>query len=138
MNYQVGQILYICNEKKLNIYPVQIVEEVIRTTLNGKEKTYVIMLPDKEKTQIEITKVKDNLFESLDDVKNHMITNATSAIEKMANSAEMLGSNAFGKKVKQNDAHVQVEANNDIIMVDLGNGTKAKMNTSSLEKVVNQ
>ena len=138
MNYQVGQILYICNEKKLNIYPVQIVEEVIRTTLNGKEKTYVIMLPDKEKTQIEITKVKDNLFESLDDVKNHMITNATSAIEKMANSAEMLGNNAFGKKVKQNDARVQVEANNDIIMVDLGNGTKAKMNTSSLEKVVNQ
>lgn len=137
MNYQVGQILYICNEKKLNIYPVQIVEEIIRTTLNGKEKAYVIMLPDKEKTCIEITKVKDNLYESLESVKTHMITNATSAIENMANSAEILGKKAFGK-VDQKEEHVQVETNNDIIMVDLGNGTKAKMNSSSLEKVINQ
>jgi hypothetical protein len=145
MEYQVGQILYICNEKNMNIYPIQIVEEVVRTTLNGKEKTYLVMLPDKEKTTFDIAKVKDNLFDSIDLVKDHMITNATNAINKMSHAAVMLSKEAFNIKeavneniVIQNDKHVQVETNNDIIMVDLGNGVKAKMNTNNLEKVAGQ
>ena len=38
-NYEVGQILFMTSTKSLNIIPVQVVEEVIRTTLTGMEKT---------------------------------------------------------------------------------------------------
>ena len=57
--------MYICNESKMRIFPIQVVEEVIRTTLNGKEKTYKVMLPDAEQTKFGIEKVKDTLFVSL-------------------------------------------------------------------------
>ena len=148
MEYQVGQILYLCNEKKMNIFPIQVVEEVIRTTLDGKEKTYIVMLPDKEKTQFSIDKVKDDLFLSLDKVKNHMINNATTAINNMAKSAKDLERLAFNIKQEkeqqpvlkevQNNNDVQVDTNDDIITVDLGGGVKAKMNTKNLNKVANQ
>jgi len=149
MDYQVGQILYICNENKMNIFPIQVVEEIIKTTLNGKERTYIVMLPDKEKTKFDITKVKDSLFTSLEAVRNHMIDNATNAINSMAKTANDLGNKVFVvnkkelidnivEKPTQNENNVQVNANDDIIMVDLGNGVKAKMNTKNLKKVANQ
>ena len=62
----------------------------------------------------------------------------------MRKAAEMLSAEVFvtAKKEKSKDiqksAHVQVETNNDIITVDLGNGVKAKMKTNELEKVAIQ
>jgi hypothetical protein len=148
MNYQVGQILYICNESKMRIFPIQVVEEVIRTTLNGKEKTYIVMLPDAEQTKFGIEKVKDTLFVSLEDIQSHMINNATVAINNMALNASKIQEAAFNVKslnapsisvvedVVQKNNNVQVDNNNDIIMVDLGGGVKAKMNSKSLNKVI--
>ena len=148
MEYQVGQILYLCNEKKMSIFPIQVVEEVIRTTLKGKEKTYIVMLPDKQKTQFSIDKVKNDLFMSIDAVRNHMINNATLAINEMSNSAKELEKIAFNIKVElpnqtflkevQNKNNVQADINDDIITVDLGDGVKAKINSKNLNKVANQ
>jgi hypothetical protein len=144
MNYHVGQILYICNEKKLNIYPVQVVEEVIRTTLKGKEKTYIVMLPDKERTRFDISKINDNLFVDIDSVKKHMISNAENAIEKMAKAAVLLGDQSFvslkteKESINQKDLNVQAENKDDIILVELGNGVKAKMSAMNFKGAVGQ
>jgi hypothetical protein len=58
----------------------------------------------------------------------------------MINVSEKIINKFFKIKEKQKDNQkengVQVEKNNDIIMVDLGDGVKAKMSTSSLERVV--
>ena len=40
--------------------------------------------------------------------------------------------------IAQNKKSVQNNNNDNIIMVDLGNGVKAKMNTTNLEKVESQ
>ena len=141
MNYQVGQVLYTCNEKSLKIIPLQVVEVVVRTTIEGEKKEFIVQLPDSEKTTAPISAISGNIFENISEIKKHLITNATNAIEKMIGLANELVKEQFvipEKKEAQNKPGVQVETNNDIIMVDLGNGTKAKMNTTSLEKVVNQ
>lgn len=143
MNYKVGQVLYLCNEESMKIIPLQIIEEVVRTTINGTEKNYILLFPDNKKTKIDLNKIKGKVFESIEQIQSHMIQNATEAINRMAKTAEILKEKAFDvvedkKNVPQKEIGVQVEANDDIIMVDLGNGTKAKMNTSSLEKVINQ
>ena len=145
MDYQVGQILYMCDENKMKIIPIQVIEEITRTTLEkGKEKNYIILFPDSKKTQTSITNISHKIFEDINEVERVMIKNATEAIKKMRKAAEMLSAEVFvtAKKEKSKDiqksAHVQVETNNDIITVDLGGGVKAKMNTSALEKVANQ
>ena len=40
-NYRVGQILFLIADTS-KVLPIQVIEEVIRTTLEGKEKTYII------------------------------------------------------------------------------------------------
>ena len=141
MNYQVGQVLYTCNEKSLKIIPLQVVEVVVRTTLEGEKKEFIVQLPDGEKTTAPISAIKGHIFDNIDNIRTHLVTNATNAIEKMISLAGELVEEKFNlpeKKEILNKHDVQVETNNDIITVDLGNGTKAKMNTSLLEKVVNQ
>tara|TARA_B100000674_G_C37737850_1_gene867482 strand:- start:62 stop:499 length:438 start_codon:yes stop_codon:yes gene_type:complete len=145
MDYQVGQILYMCDENKMKIIPLQVVEEITRTSLdNGKEKNYIVMFPDSKKTKINLNNITHKIFQDIDEVEKTMIKNASEAIKKMRNAAELLSQKEFkvpentDKTQNQNEKRVQVETNNDIITVDLGDGTKAKMNTSLLEKVINQ
>ena len=144
--YQVGQFLYITNQKKLSVIPVQIIQEVIIKDMEGEKTEYIVQFPDKQKTTVQLSELGKEIFLSIEEVKSHMINKATSAINEICSKAIDIQSSVFSKKTGktneikeitniQNNASVQVEANNDIIMVDLGNGVKAKMNTSSLEKV---
>ena len=92
--YRVGQILFLIADAS-KVVPIQVVEEVVRTTLDGKEKTYIVKFPDKKETTADIKKVKGNLFKSKDEVKKYMIDNATSAIEQMVSLAEDMSINVF-------------------------------------------
>ena len=146
MEYKVGQILYMTNTKNLKIIPVQVIEEVTRTTLSGIEKTYMIQFPDSKKTVADISSLKGEFFQDVETLKTEMIQNATNSINKMIALAIALAEEEYDihekdkleENIIQNDNSVQVEANNDIILVDLGNGVKAKMNTKELDKVANQ
>ena len=142
MEYNVGQILYLCNEEKMKIIPLQVVEEIIRTTIKGTEKSYILAFPDTKKTKVNISSFKEGLFSDIDTIKDHMIKNATNAIVRMADAALELENIAFSdnvvKKEIKKKKDVQAGNSNDMIMVDLGDGTKAKINSSTLEKVANQ
>lgn len=148
MEHKVGQILYICDEERMKIIPIQVVEEVIRNTIKGSEKNYVIMFPDTKKTLTNLNKIKGKIFQDPKKVQDYMIENASDAIKRMRKAAESLRDQCFSIDLteevveensnNQNNAGVQVETNDDIIMVDLGGGVKARMNSSSLAKVVNQ
>ena len=145
MNYKVGQVLYMTNPESLKIIPVQVVEEVSRTTMSGTDISYMIQLPDKKKTIADIKAVKGEIYEDVNRLRNEMIQKATASIEKMIGLAEKLSKTEFNvqeKAIENNNIQinndVQAETNNDIIMVDLGGGVKAKMKTTELEKVANQ
>ena len=141
VNYKVGQILFMTSEKSMKIIPVQVVEEVVRTTLDGKEQTYMIMFPNKDKTVGDIAHIKGMLFTSKEEVKSYMIENTEKAINAMIETAEKLKYSVFNvqkeNKPKMQEKNMQSNINNNIITVDLGNGVKAKMSTKDLEKVAN-
>ena len=143
-DYCVGQILFLIANN--NVIPVQIIEEVIRTTLSGKEKTYIVKFPDKDGSTSDINKIKGDLFSSQEEVRKFMIDNATTAINAMISKANEITSVAFDKvtekkkekAVKQEeskkDQNVHNEKTNDIIKVDLGNGKFGKIKTKDFEK----
>jgi hypothetical protein len=124
----------------MKIIPLQIIEEVIITTIDVKEKNYILLFPDNKRTRINLNKIKGKVFDDIDSIQTHMINNATDAINRMASAAVELESIAFNLEKKQSPIKkgVQVETNDDIIMVDLGNGLKGKVNPTTLEKVSNQ
>jgi hypothetical protein len=155
-NYSVGQILFLIANNK--VIPVQVIEEVIRTTLDGKEKTYIVKFPDKDGTISDIKKLKSELFESPKAVRIFMIDNATKAIDDMLYVCEEMSINSFGHKYDSAQSsveyklenstsidhkellddkinqEVQQENFNDIITVDLGNGKFGKIKNNELEK----
>ena len=141
-DYRVGQILFLIHDAT-KVVPVQVVEEVIRTNLNGREKTYIIKFPDKKETQADISKVKSKIFESSEDIRAYMIQNANSAIDAMIEDAANISVNIFGDSGNQDlsyikeesikEEKVQLKTEQDIIKVDLGNGNFGKLKMSDIE-----
>ena len=148
--YRVGQILFLIADAS-KVVPIQVVEEVIRTTLDGKEKTYIVKFPDKKGTTVDIKKVKGELFQTKDEVREYMIDNAKSAIEQMVSLAEEMSINIFNASSYdtpypeeseqeiialedgvEEKAEVQQPEDDGIIRVDLGNGKFGKINVDNL------
>lgn len=150
-DYQVGQVLFLIGESN-KVIPIQVVEEVIRTTLDGKEKTYIIKLPDKKETTVDIKKLKGDLFIGKKEVREFMIKNASDAINSMINDAENVANTLFSfvpseepeplQSVEENNIvtpellpeKVQQEKEDDIIKVDLGNGKFGKMSIANFNQ----
>jgi len=100
MKYKVGQVFYLVGVETAKVIPFRIVEEITRTTLEGKEKTYIAELPDAKKSQIPVLKLKGEIFDSLDALRTHMLNNAKQAIENMIDSAEKLSWAAYNIESK--------------------------------------
>ena len=163
MNYRVGQILFLISQSN-NVIPVQVIEEISKTSLAGKELTYNIAFPNEERTISDVKKVKGKLFTSRDDVKKYMFDNTKNAINQLIANADKLCKEVFhievetSKKDNINDdiesaieqietgniqsedintvvKNMQQNNNNDKIIVDIGNGVKARMAVSEYEKL---
>ena len=153
-DYQVGQIIFLIGEKTTRVLPIQVVEEVVRTTIEGKIKTYTVKMPDKNGTTVDIYELKGTLFKDKKELRAYMLTNAKNAIDSMLASSEVLSEEVFGVSIKEEKADttsslnlenfnqvpeveksVQNLPDDGIIRVDLGNGQFAKMNSSSLDDI---
>ena len=160
-DYQVGQIIFLIGEKSTRVLPIQVIEEVVRTTVDGKIKTYTIKLPDKKETVSDIGSLKGTLFKDTKRLRQFMVTNAQNAIDNMIAEANALSNqvfetydppdpepeedkalhelivpeiNAQPPEGKEQEV-VQLPSDDGIIRVDLGNGKFAKMNTESLQQI---
>lgn len=135
--YEVGQILFLANEKSFKIIPVQVVEEVIRTTIEGKFKTYLVMFPNKDRSIIDIEQLKYKHFKNENEVRQYLIDNTKKAIDGLVKSANIIKNEVFGetkkpKEVIQKEKPVQPKNEGDIIKVDLGNGQTGKIKVDNL------
>ena len=144
-DYRVGQILFLIANN--SVIPVQIIEEVIRTTLTGKEKTHIVKFPDKDQSTSDISKIKGQLFLSKEEVRKFMIENATNAIDEMILKSDELTIIAFNVNPQEEEKSIlevsdnlidgskmQNDNKDNIIKVDLGNGKFGKIKTNELEK----
>ena len=137
--YEVGQILYTTSNTSFKIIPVQVVEEVIRTTIKGKEKTYMIAFPDEKKTVVDIKKIKGKTFKTKKGVEDYLLENTKQAIKELLKEADVIRSEAFGTAVVEEkrdilEKVVQPEFESDIIKIDLGNGQVGRVSKSNLKQ----
>ena len=139
MNYTVGQLLYLLSTKTMKVFPVQVVEEIIKKTIDGAKTNYTVMLPDKEKTRVDLSELEVNTFTDLDLCKKFMLKNAEASINGVLKNAEAVEKVFKVKKVikptEEIIESVQNEESDGIINVDIGGGLKARVNVSELEKL---
>lgn len=150
MKYKVGQVFYLVGSETAKVIPFRIVEEVTRTTLKGIEKTFIAELPDNKSTKIDVSKLKGDIFDNLESLRDHMLENAREAIASMIDNALRLSDAAFETNFlsgyeeepeeeeqvyQREESRVQSDTPSDKVRVDLGNGLVAKINVKELEKV---
>ena len=137
MRFNVGDLLYLLSSDKKHLFPVQVVEEIRRRTIEEEDISYNIQLPDAKKTVVSLSDVKGDVFRDLVDARQDMLDHAILLIDKIVEQTSVL-TESFGI-VEKNPEVLDVEEednilsdNQGIVEVDLGNGVMGKVNISEI------
>lgn len=83
--YEVGQIIYVVAQRK--VIPVQIAEQIVRRTLDGETVEYKVATGKNAKNLFSLEDVGDVHFDSLQSVRDHMMSSAVKTINDLLRSA---------------------------------------------------
>lgn len=130
--YQVGQILYIILKKKKAVFPVQVVEQVVRKTLTGEDVTFKVTLPNANES-INLQTIAEKVFISSEDLQNYLMSNLSEKITAMVNEASDLASSSFAAPAQNISSMVDNTSEDmpETMQITLEDGTKANVTVPS-------
>lgn len=127
--YAIGQVVYVISSSENRVVPLQVVEEVVRKTIEGEEVSYTVRV-DSETTQPLPRNAE--VFETIDVVREALIKRATVAIDGMMSAAMQRAELVFGHKEirasKRSPTQPRKQPEKVETFVELPDGTKAKVN----------
>lgn len=115
--YKVGNIVYLMSEKNFSIVPALIVEEVVRKTISNVDISYIIQLAG-NKNKIDLSKVKEDIFTNIEEVREFMYENTKKSVDRMIDLAIQKEKVSFVDRnidVSITESHVQKKENDVII-----------------------
>lgn len=137
--YTIGQVIYLLSNKETKVFPAQVVEVVVRRTLEGEVTNYFVKMPDNASTVIALDKVDGQVFLSTEELKNFMFENARKNIETIVLKSHSLAEKVFdlsaGEKIQIEDQSASTisDKNEDVVaQVDLGNGVIGRVNLDNI------
>lgn len=86
MAYKVGQVLYVVLQKQTTVYPMQIVEEITKKTLEGSVTDYVLQAGTQEE-KIRLKDIQGEVFETPEQTKKILIERVVKQIERLVDTA---------------------------------------------------
>jgi hypothetical protein len=84
--YRVGQVLYVLANKETKIYPVQVIEEIIKRTVAGESVSYLAKV-GKSGRQVTLSEVDGELFENVENLREVLMKRVTSTISNVIENA---------------------------------------------------
>jgi len=130
MTYRVGQILFVIVNKKMQVYPMMVIEEIVKRTLQGEEVNYVLQGGSDPTTTILLNQVDGEIFESADEAKYVLTNRATAQIEKLVDAA-VARANEWYTAQKSEEIPVvmslQQPEQESVVKVTLPDGTMANL-----------
>lgn len=130
MTYRVGQILFVIVNKKMQVYPMMVIEEIVKRTLQGEEVNYVLQGGSDPTTTILLNQVDGEIFESADEAKYVLTNRATAQIEKLVDAA-VARANEWYTAQKSEEVPVvmslQQPEQESVVKVTLPDGTMANL-----------
>ena len=144
MKYSVGQTLFLLSRKDRKVIPVRVVEEIVKKTIEDQVVSYGVQLPDKNQTVTSLSDLDVEIFVRISDLRNDMISRATSMIDELIDRSKAIAENKFGyaedsraflatdPSVPETTGEAPPEPKEDFsnAEVDLGNGLKARISSS--------
>ena len=131
MSYKVGQIVYLLSRKDVRIFPAQVVEEIRRKTIEHELISYILRLPNKEKSEVLLDEINAEVFTSLKAVEEAMKKNAYDQIKEFLKKAQSLEAVLSPEKIAKEENEVD-KPDKEVAEIDLGNGIKGKINLNEI------
>ncbi len=137
--YEVGQLIYTIIEERHKVMPLKISEQVTTKTLEGEKTVYKAELPGNKKKVI-LSKLT-NVWTDLEDVKKHMLKNASIAIDNMLIETDDIRKKYFLDQelvdaCKEDLSHDIIDSDVDddlTLKVDLGDGQIGNLTINNQE-----
>ena len=150
--HRVGQVLFIILNKKQQVIPVQVTEQIVRRTLTGEDISYIVSIPAREGFKpMTLEQIDGEVFTSIDLVKERMFANATEVINAISDKAKNVAKNRFDYNPEESNADLDASSEafldeSDLVssepkepkpaaneaLVELGDGTVAKVKLPDL------
>ena len=129
--YDVGQVVYVLSRKEQRVYPVLIIEEMVRRSLEGVSTSYMVRLPDKKRTEVPLESVTDTPHTSPDELRDLLIKTASESISAMIDDAVQMGRALQPQQQELLPEEAPgADQQGEFIVVDLPDGTKARARVS--------
>ena len=132
MRYEVGQVLFVILSKKSQVYPMMVVEEITKKTLQGEDVNYVLQGGADPTSTVLLNQVDGEIFESAEEAKNTLISRATSQIERLVSNAVAKSKEWYSKSAIQETVVHELPEASAASTVVLPDGTIARVKMSSL------
>jgi hypothetical protein len=87
MSYRVGQVLYVVLRKEPNVYPMQVVEEITKKTLEGEVTTYMLRAGADASKVLPINDIDGEIFDSADNARKTLIERVSQSIATRVDQA---------------------------------------------------
>jgi hypothetical protein len=125
--YQVGQVIYVISRKESRVYPVLVVEETHRRTLEGSVTSYTVRLPDKKGTEVPLDSVTERAFTSHDTLRDFLVESATRSINSMVDQAVEIGRLLAPAGDEPATPAELTEEAGGVMIVEMPDGTRARV-----------
>jgi|18_taG_2_1085343.scaffolds.fasta_scaffold32521_3 hypothetical protein len=144
MNFSVGQVVYLLTRKDPKVYPALICEEIKKRSLSGESTDYMVRLPTDDSQEIELDKLDAQIFTSLSQARDHMISRATEQIDLILERAKSI-SEVFAQFAVTEDADSALdmsiseaavdEHDKEYAAIDLGDGKVGRIDVNDISKL---
>ena len=88
-SYKIGQVIYIVLNKEIRIYPMQVVEELVKRSLEGEQTTYMVRAGPAVISNgsvapiVPISQVNGEIFQSINAAREALTERAIASINKL-------------------------------------------------------
>lgn len=87
MGYVVGQVIYVVLRKEASVYPLQIVEEIVKKTLEGEVVTYTVRMGADPTKTLTIAEVDGEIFDTAEKAKQMLLEKVFEVISHRVDQA---------------------------------------------------
>ena len=126
--YQVGQVLFAIDNNRFGIIPVQIIEHHVRTSLNGTDNNYFVIVGGTQK-KIDLSSLAGPIFDTSKDAGDFLMSRASEKIQSLMTQADNIANEQFEKSEEKQDSQPasSKKETDEAVYVDLPDGTRAKL-----------
>ena len=93
--YEVGQVLFVVLKKKQKIIPVQVVEQIVRKSLESESIQYLVAAPGRDES-INLDSLNADVYTDINNMTEALYENVRGVINTMAKRAQQVASDEFG------------------------------------------